>query len=154
MAQGFFYYKKYSIFHPTVYFLFFFLTVSCIKEVKAYMSKKNETYDNMVGTRIKDSTMEKLNKLTNDSGQSHSAVVRMILENVLDGNKINLSNKTDYQSMKELTREVNKIGVNINQIVRNANEKFYTIYEKKKLFAMMEKIQQMIAEQFNIDDEV
>ena len=117
------------------------------------MSNK-ENYNNVVHTRIKDSTMEKLDKLSEDSGQSQSAVIRMILENILDGGKINLSNKTDYQAMKELSREVNKIGVNINQIVRNANEKFYTIYEKKKLFALMEKLQKMIAEQFNIDDEV
>ena len=116
------------------------------------MAQKNSTYTHRINVRVDDSIMEYIQKIQKQSGLSESAVIRMILENAKSGNKINLTNKTDYESMKELTREINKIGVNINQIVRNANEKFYVIYEKKKLFAMMQKIEEMIAKQFNIDE--
>ena len=41
---------------------------------------------------------------------------------------------------KQMVYEINRIGNNINQIVKNVNMHYYTEYEKKKLFALMNKI--------------
>ena len=41
---------------------------------------------------------------------------------------------------KQMVYEINRIGNNINQIVKNVNMHYYTDYEKKKLFALMNKI--------------
>lgn len=113
--------------------------------------EKKEKYKNVIAFRVDDATMEYLNKLEAETGLRQSSVIRMILENARDNSTVNVTSKTDYQSMKELVREVNKIGMNINQIVRSANEHFYTKYEKKKLFAMTEKINEMIAKQFDLE---
>ena len=40
----------------------------------------------------------------------------------------------------EIRRQLAAIGNNINQIVKNVNMHYYTDYEKKKLFALMNKI--------------
>ena len=45
---------------------------------------------------------------------------------------------------RELINEVNHIGVNINQIVRNNNAQFYSAAEKKKLFLMMQQLNDML----------
>lgn len=115
------------------------------------MAEKKDNYNHVIAFRVDDATIEYLNKLEEESGLRQSTVIRMILENAKDNSTVNLTSKTDYQSMKELVREVNKIGININQIVRSANEHFYTKYEKKKLFAMMEKINEMITKQFDLE---
>lgn len=117
------------------------------------MAGKKDNYNHVVASRVDDATMEYLNKLEEESGLHQSAVIRMILESAKDNRTVDLTSKTDYHSMKELVREINKIGVNINQIVRNTNEHFYTKYEKKKLFAMMQNITQMIAREFGYDME-
>lgn len=47
---------------------------------------------------------------------------------------------------RELINEVNRIGVNINQIVKNNNAQFYSLTEKKKLFIMMQQLNDMLYE--------
>lgn len=49
-----------------------------------------------------------------------------------------------YLEEKKLVYEINKIGNNINQIVRNNNTHIYNEAEKKKLFALMEKIKTLV----------
>lgn len=46
------------------------------------------------------------------------------------------------ECLRQLKKEVNHIGVNINQIVKNHNSKFYSSAEKRKLFALMEEVSQ------------
>lgn len=48
--------------------------------------------------------------------------------------------------IKGLINETNKIGVNINQIVHNANMSKYSDYEKEKLFAIMKKLYEKVNE--------
>lgn len=117
------------------------------------MAEKKDHYNHVVASRVDDETMAYLNKIEEKSGLRQAAVIRMILENAKNNETVRVSSKTDYQSMKELVREVNKIGININQIVRSANEHFYTKYEKKKLFAMMQALNEMIAKQFEYNTE-
>lgn len=46
----------------------------------------------------------------------------------------------------ELINEINHIGVNINQIVKNANSGFYRIADKEKLIAYMTKLNEAVRE--------
>lgn len=48
--------------------------------------------------------------------------------------------------LKELINEVNHIGVNINQIVKNYNSGFYSDTEKNSLFAYMQKLNRLLSE--------
>lgn len=43
-----------------------------------------------------------------------------------------------------LRNEINKIGVNINQIVKNNNSGLYNTYDKNQLFALMNKILEIV----------
>lgn len=43
-------------------------------------------------------------------------------------------------SMKELINEVNRIGVNINEIVHNNNSELYSLADKERLVAYMRKL--------------
>lgn len=43
--------------------------------------------------------------------------------------------------LRELTNEINKIGVNINQIVRNNNSHLYSDIDKSALFRYMNQIE-------------
>lgn len=60
------------------------------------------------------------------------------------GKKINIQTKEEFLAKKQLTYEINQIGTNINQIVKNVNMHYYTDYEKKKLFAMTRKIIELL----------
>lgn len=48
--------------------------------------------------------------------------------------------------LKELINEVNHIGVNINQIVKDYNSNMFTESEKSRLFAYMQKLNRKIDE--------
>lgn len=54
--------------------------------------------------------------------------------------------KEEYQAIKELVTEINRMGTNINQIVRNVNLHYYSDSEKRKLFAMMSVIMKKVVE--------
>ena len=48
--------------------------------------------------------------------------------------------------LKELINEVNHIGHNINQIVKNHNVQFYSAEDKNRLFAYMKKLNRTVDE--------
>lgn len=57
------------------------------------------------------------------------------------------------ECLRQLKKEVNHIGVNINQIVKNHNSNFYSSAEKRKLFALMGEVNQkmeQIVEKINL----
>lgn len=45
---------------------------------------------------------------------------------------------------RDLINEINHIGVNINQITRSHNENLYSEHDKRKLFALMKKLNEMV----------
>lgn len=63
------------------------------------------------------------------------------------GKQIQIPTKEEFLAKKQLTYEVNRIGNNINQIVKNVNMHFYTDYEKKKLFALMRRVMELFENQ-------
>lgn len=48
--------------------------------------------------------------------------------------------------LKELINEINHIGININQIVKNHNSEFYSEEDKTRLFAYMRKLNTKVDE--------
>ena len=51
-----------------------------------------------------------------------------------------------YQINKELIYEINRIGNNINQIAKNVNSHVYYEADKRELFVMMKKVEQLLAD--------
>ena len=48
--------------------------------------------------------------------------------------------------LKELINEINRIGININQIVFNSNAQIYSKKDKEQLVAYMKKLNQSVSE--------
>lgn len=78
-------------------------------------------------------------------GMSDSAYFRFLLSRVKEHPEPVIRSKIEFLMIKELTDEINHIGININQIVRNVNMKYYSDHEKRKLFAYMEEIMKKVA---------
>lgn len=60
------------------------------------------------------------------------------------GKSIQVQTQEEFLLKKQLVYEINRIGNNINQIVKNVNSHYYSDYEKKKLFAMMKKVAELM----------
>lgn len=75
-----------------------------------------------------------------EAGMDESAYLRLMIS----------QKPNDYPEirkfLKELINEVNRIGVNINQIVFNNNSGFYSEDDKNRLFAYMRKLNTRVDE--------
>ena len=78
-------------------------------------------------------------------GMSDSAYFRFMLNRTKNSPDSVVMPKRDFLAIKELINEINHIGININQIVKNVNMKYYSDHEKRKLFALMEEISKKVA---------
>ena len=85
-------------------------------------------------------------KLSKKTGNDKSECVRKILDASFKKLDPAFENKEVYLQRKKLINEINHIGNNINQIVHNANMEFYTDYDKNKLFALMNKLNDIVSE--------
>lgn len=56
--------------------------------------------------------------------------------------------KEKFLAIKELTQEINYIGHNINQIVKNVNSHYYSDEEKERLFRLMNEVRGLLDEKF------
>lgn len=77
-----------------------------------------------------------------------SVVCRNIMEAAKNNKRYVVNSHENYLLKKELIQEINKIGININQIVKDVNQHFYTDYEKIKLFALQQKILDLVIKAF------
>ena len=51
--------------------------------------------------------------------------------------------------IRELINEINKIGVNINQIARRHNSNLYSVEDKKALFSDMSQLEELVSNYIN-----
>ncbi|MBP3488821.1 MAG: MobC family plasmid mobilization relaxosome protein [Roseburia sp.] len=79
-------------------------------------------------------------------GIKYSEYIRRLIDEDM-GKTVSVQTQEEFLAKKQLAYEINRIGNNINQIVRNVNMHYYTEYEKKKLFAMMQKIMELCADE-------
>lgn len=77
--------------------------------------------------RISEAQAKKLQKDSMKCGLTESQYLRQLIM----GNEA--IDQESYVAMKELTYEINKIGNNINQIVRNNNSELYSGVDKERL---------------------
>ena len=82
--------------------------------------------------------------IASSSGKSKSEICRKLIQSAISGKNVKIESQESFLLKKrlayELINEVNHIGTNINQIVHNVNSEYYSDYEKKKLFALMQKL--------------
>ena len=96
--------------------------------------------------RLTQEQYDSLIKLSKKTGNDKSECVRKILDASFKKLDPAFENKEVYLQRKKVINEINHIGNNINQIVHNANMEFYTDYDKNKLFALMNKLNDIVYE--------
>lgn len=87
--------------------------------------------------RITSEQDERLKQICEETGRDRSTYLRMLIE---DKPFVPLTTTEERIQRAALITEINRIGVNINQIVKNVNSFFYSREEKMELFQMLEKI--------------
>ena len=100
--------------------------------------KRNYNVSRLI--RMTKSENEMLHQKAQDFGLSDPAYIRFMIS----------QKPNDYPEvrklLKELINEVNHIGNNINQIVKNHNAGFYSTEDKTRLFAYMRKLNTKVDE--------
>lgn len=114
------------------------------KRHEVFMKKSEYTYK--ISVRVTKEQKEYLQKLNERCGlDNEGEIVRRIIDDKRGQVVVDFSTKDEYILQKSLISEINYIGHNINQIVKNNNSKFYIPAEKRKLFAMLKKIEDLLA---------
>lgn len=103
------------------------------------MDAKTDT----ISIRITSELNDYLDEMKKIYDISKSEVCRRIIQSALDGKDFKIETKESFLLRKQLIYEVNAIGKNVNQIVHNFNSEFYNDYEKKELFAMLNKLMEI-----------
>jgi methylaspartate ammonia-lyase len=93
--------------------------------------------------RVEEDIYETLCKKVDSSGITTSEYIRRLIKNDC-GKSVEIESREDFLFRKQLIWELNHIGNNINQIVKNNNAKFYSEAEKKRLFELMQKIYKLL----------
>lgn len=94
----------------------------------------SKKYNYIFKFRLTATEKERLMKAAAIAGINPSAYLRALINNKIP------QSREDYLLIKQLVAEINKIGVNINQIATHVNSGFYSEGEKRKLFALMNTI--------------
>ena len=88
--------------------------------------------------RLSCEELEELNRKAKERGLSDSQYLRMLITN----------RPRDYpellEALQNLTNEINHIGININQIVKNTNRGLYHESDKKRLYVYMKQIKEAV----------
>lgn len=95
--------------------------------------------------RLTEAEWEHMTRQSVRYGVSVSEYIRRLIEADM-GKPMPERTQEEFLAHKELVYEINRIGNNINQIVKNVNMHYYTEYEKKKLFALMKKLMELLEE--------
>ena len=111
-----------------------------VKQIRAGMRFLKKGKSVTVSFRMSEEEARTLRRNAKEQEMSESEYLRMMVR----------QRPTDYPEISELLRklinEVNHIGVNINQIVKNYNSSFYTVEDKRRLTAYMKKISMAVKE--------
>lgn len=99
--------------------------------------------------RLQEDLYEYIKELQEKTGKNESEVIRSILYAAKNNKTIKIESTADFIQQKQLINEINSIGRNINQIVKNNNSGLYSTYDKNQLFALMNKVLEIV---INHDD--
>lgn len=107
--------------------LFFYCWKGCEMLGKVKLSCRKEI-------RLSPEELEELNRKAKEKGLKESQYLRMLITN----------RPRDYpeiaESLQNLSNEINHIGININQVVKNNNSGLYHESDKKRLYVYMKQI--------------
>ena len=90
--------------------------------------------------RLTKQDADRLREKAEEAGMSESEYFRLLITQ-----KPNDYPEIRY-SIKELINEVNRIGVNINEIVHNNNSELYRVADKERLVAYMRRLNETVDE--------
>ena len=90
--------------------------------------------------RLTKQDADRLREKAEEAGMSESEYFRLLITQ-----KPNDYPEIRY-SIKELITEVNRIGVNINEIVHNNNSELYRVADKERLVAYMRRLNETVDE--------
>lgn len=79
------------------------------------------------------------------TGLNANQYIRRLLD-VAAGKAEMPTDRERYILLKELTQEINYIGHNINQIVKNVNSHFFSYDEKKRLYELLCEVKHLITQ--------
>lgn len=92
----------------------------------------------IIGFRVNEEEEKQLTERAKAHGLTMSAYLRLLVR----------QKPSDYpvirEQLKTLINEVNHIGVNINQIVKNHNASLYSNADKERLYAYMKKLNMQV----------
>ncbi|MEY8330877.1 plasmid mobilization relaxosome protein MobC [Lachnospiraceae bacterium 48-33] len=93
--------------------------------------------------RLSEKEAAYLQNAASKNSMSMSKYIRMLIDADME---TGIVEKRRLQNLlrRDLINEVNHIGVNINQITRSHNENLYSEHDKRKLFALMKKLNEMV----------
>ena len=98
------------------------------------------TKDVVRNYRLTKQDADRLREKAEEAGMSEAEYFRLLITQ-----KPNDYPEIRY-SIKELINEVNRIGVNINEIVHNNNSELYRVADKERLVAYMRRLNETVDE--------
>lgn len=104
------------------------------------MPDKKQGMEYRITVRLDGGLYRQLKEKSGAYGMDISKYVRYIIEKDAEKTKPGLITAEERIYRKQIIYEINKIGTNINQIVKNVNSHFYVRSEKKKLFELMQDV--------------
>lgn len=95
----------------------------------------------VLSVRISKGQSEYLADRSEFYGITVSVYVRRLIDEARNKEKKKYMDKETLIALRQLTNEINHIGININQIVHNVNSGFYSDMDKQQLNRHMDKIE-------------
>lgn len=95
--------------------------------------------------RLSEQEVAYLQNAAAENSISMSRYIRMLIDADMEKGIVE---KRRLQNLlrRDLINEINHIGININQITRSHNENLYSEHDKRKLFALMKKLNEMVSQ--------
>lgn len=98
-----------------------------------------------LSVRISSKQDDYLLKQSKIYGVNRSALVRRIIDEFMIKNKERFLSREELLALRNVTNEINKIGININQIVHDYNSGFYNEKDKIRLCEYLDMTEQLLA---------
>ena len=103
---------------------------------------RKKIYPEVFKLRLKESDRQKLKKAAAEIVITESQYIRLLINQP----HIKRLDQQSYVAIKRLVNEINKIGVNINQIAKNNNSQLYSEIDKRELFKYLKRQDEYVYE--------
>ncbi|MCD7825113.1 MAG: plasmid mobilization relaxosome protein MobC [Clostridiaceae bacterium] len=97
--------------------------------------------------RLNEMQKAHLQRMEEISGIKESSYIRLLIKKDMKQSLVRIISKEEYQQKERLQDEIHRIGVNINQIVHDYHNDFYSPAEKKHLADLLYQIYELLEKQ-------